>query len=223
MTAKYAFDRERSFYRQSNNSAEELLRKVHLQIARDVRLLLEGKVDGSTLNAVLHKILSYLETCGPTSAVMCMAAFGRFENDPVDGALTQREDELTDFFNDPRNYARFRAVRDDVDPASIPGNRVPQYYPIAVKTLYGVRCEFLWTTLLAVVEHLKEGRTAQLCFKDPGHFFSAVAYDEERDEIVYNDPWPERYMDGNGFNRRAKTAALQDLVEPYALVYYTPV
>lgn len=220
MNAKYAFDEERSFYKQSNNPTEEMLRKIHLQMSLDVRRILNGECEPAVVDAACRKILSYLETCGPTAAIMCMAAHGRFEDDPASGALTQREEELTDFFNDSRHYAEFRKIRDDVDPARIPGNRVPQYYPYAVKTLYNVRCEFIWTGMQEVREHLKAGRTVQLCFKNPGHFIAAVALEEATDVVVYNDPWPEQYADGKGFNRKMAASTMAPLVEPYALVYY---
>jgi hypothetical protein len=54
-------------------------------------------------------------------------------------------------------------------------------------------------------------RSVQLCLKDPRHYIAAVAYDDEKDEIVFNDSWPDRFDDGNGFNRRLKKADVLNL------------
>jgi hypothetical protein len=223
VNAPFAFDRERSFYRQSNNPTDEILRKIHLQMSLDIRKILTGKTDSATLEEVCRKILSYLETCGPTAGVMCMAALGRFLSDPAEGAQSQREEEFSDAFNDSRNYAAFRAARPDINPAVYPGNRIPQYYPHVARQLYQMRCEFEWCGMEAVKAHLLAGRTAQLCFKNPGHFIAAVAFDERSQEVIFNDPWPEQYADGNGFNRRMGARTMGDLVEPYALIYYPSV
>jgi hypothetical protein len=53
----------------------------------------------------------------------------------------------------------------------------------------------------------------------PGHCIAAVAYDDEKQEIVYNDPWPGRFPDGNGFNRGMGRAELKSHVKPFMIAY----
>jgi hypothetical protein len=66
---------------------------------------------------------------------------------------------------------------------------------------------------------LRSGRAVQLCLVKPGHYIAAVAFDEGTREIVYNDPWPGRFKDGNGFNRRMGEAEFKENVKPYRIVY----
>jgi hypothetical protein len=70
-----------------------------------------------------------------------------------------------------------------------------------------------------VSEKLSAGKAVQLCLVKPGHYIAAVAYDEARREIIYNDPWPERFPDKNGFNRRLTEGEYRANVKPYLIVY----
>lgn len=146
----------------------------------------------------------WLETCGPTAAANCLAALGyNLTVTTPGGWVPQPEEVLEDFLNDPRNYPDFRTVRPGLDPASIPGNRVPQYYPLAVARVFGAQGRYIEDhSFDALADHLSKGMAAQICLINPGHYLAAVAYDDETHEIIYRDPWPARLPDGNGFNRR---------------------
>lgn len=163
---------------------------------------------------------AYLETCGPTTAVNCLAAIGA----PIDIRCPgpyrpQPEEVLADFFNDPRNYEALRAERNNLDPASLPGNRVPQYYPLGVREVFGARCEFRWgAKWLEIVDELVRGNPVQLCLKSPGHYLAAVAYDDLTDEIVYHDPWPAR-VGGDGFACRMARPEFEASLQPFIVVY----
>ena len=41
----------------------------------------------------------------------------------------------------------------------------------------------------SIVELVKQGKTVQLCFKKPTHYIAVIAYDEDTDEMIYNDLW----------------------------------
>jgi hypothetical protein len=134
--------------------------------------------------------------------------------------IPQSEEILMDFFNDPRNYAVLKAARPDTPPDVWHGNEVPQFYPVAVQAVFGVPAVFLWgNDFDHAAADLVQGRAVQLCLVKPGHYIAAVAYDDEKQEIIYNDPWPGRFPDGNGFNRRMGRDEWKANVKPYRIVY----
>ena len=183
------------YYAQTNNPSEELLRKT-----------------GAA---------GWLETCGPTAAVNCMAALGYDLTIRCPGPyLPQPEEVLSDFLNDPRNYPELAKERKDLTPDKLPGNRVPQYYPFAVRRVFGADASFVWLAdHIQIPKYLAESGAVQICLEHPGHYLAAVAYDDEKDEIIFNDPWPEQYPDRNGFNRRIGRMSLWANQKRFAVVY----
>jgi hypothetical protein len=134
--------------------------------------------------------------------------------------VPQSEEVLMDFFNDPRNYAILKKARPDTPPDVWHGNEVPQFYPAAVEAVFGIKAYFRWLHDFGhVANELASGRAVQLCLVKPGHYIAAVAYDEDAREIIYNDPWPDRFPDKNGFNRRMSHAEYQANTKPYLIVY----
>jgi hypothetical protein len=125
-----------------------------------------------------------------------------------------------DFFNDPRNYDALKKARPDTPPEVWHGNEVPQFYPVAVPAVFGIKAEFQWGADLGkVAAFLESGKAVQLCLVKPGHYVAAVAYDSEKREIIYNDPWPLRFPDKNGFNRRMGEAECKANLKPFIIVY----
>jgi hypothetical protein len=183
------------YYTQTNNPTEEILRK---------------RSDGN-----------WLVSCGPSSAVCCLAALGLDVSVSCPGTYKpQPEEVLMDFFNDTRNYKALLAARPDTPPDVWHGNEVPQFYPVAVPAVFGVPASFTWGNDFGkIAAHLQAGRAVQLCLVKPGHYVAAVAYDDEVREIIYNDPYPERFADRNGFNRRMGEAECKANTKPYIIVY----
>lgn len=191
---KFWNDRD-CYFVQTNNPTEEILRK--------------GRNDGV-----------WLVSCGPSAAVMCIAAMGfDVEVKTPGGYKPQSEEVLMDFFNDPRNYSELKAARPETPPDMWHGNEIPQFYPVAVPAVFGVKACFVWSApFVTVAAELQAGKAVQLCLKKPGHYIAAVAYDDERDEIIFNDPWPNRFKDKKGFNRRMGRADFNN-VKPFRIVY----
>jgi hypothetical protein len=191
---KFWNDRD-CYYTQTNNPAGEILRK---RPDRD-----------------------WLVSCGPSAAVTCIAAMGHPVLCECPGSyVPQSEEVLMDFFNDPRNYAVLKEARPDTPPDVWHGNEVPQFYPAAVKAVFGVTAAFeRGADFDRVAAELRSGRAVQLCLVKPGHYIAAAAFDEGTREIVYNDPWPGRFKDGNGFNRRMGEAEFKENAKPYRIVY----
>lgn len=190
---KFWSDRD-CYFVQTNNPTEEILRK---------------RSDGI-----------WLVSCGPSAAVTCIAAMGFDVEVKTPGSYKpQSEEVLMDFFNDPRNYPALQKVRPETPPDVWHGNEVPQFYPVAVTAVFGVKAHFEWGAVFeTVASELQNGKAVQLCLKKPGHYIAAVAYDDERNEVIFNDPWPRRFKDGNGFNRRLSKADFSN-VKPFRIVY----
>jgi hypothetical protein len=183
------------YYSQTNNPTEQMMRK--------------------------RSDTTWLISCGPTAAVTCIAAMGYTVHCGCPGEyLPQSEEILMDFFHDPRNYEMLRRVRPDTPPETWYGNEVPQFYPIAVHAVFGVHGAFQFGhDFGAVAEKVRAGNAVQLCLIKPGHYIAALAYDEARREIIYNDPWPERFPDRNGFNRRMGQAEFVSNTKPFIISY----
>lgn len=183
------------YYSQSNNPTEEILRK---------------RSDGN-----------WLVSCGPTAAVNCIASMGFDVQVRVPGKYNpQPEEVLMDFFNDPRNYPALKDARPDTPPEVWHGNEVPQFYPVAIEAVFGVPACFLWSRDMDKVSgFLRRGMAVQLCLQKPGHYIAVVAWDEDAEELIFNDPWPARFPDRNGFNRRMGRAEFTANVKPFLIVY----
>jgi len=191
-------DREKAYFSQENNAFEHML-KCRLP---------EG--------------ISPLETCGPTAALNCLAALGH----PVDVRTQGRyrpqpEDVLTSYFNDPANFDALRSAWSGLDPEMLPGNEVAQWYPLAVREVFGKPCEFAGAvSFYEAKAHLARGRSVQVCLRKPGHFVALVAIDVETEEFIVNDSWGSRWPDGDGFNKRLPRAEYEKNVKPLSLVYW---
>jgi hypothetical protein len=163
---------------------------------------------------------SWLQSCGPTAAVNCLAVLGYSLQVECPGTYhPQPEEVLMDYFNDPRNSEKLKQIR-DLDYTHLPMNEVPQLYPQAVMDVFCAHGEFTWIgTFAGVAGAVDEGKTVQVSLDDPGHYIAIIAYDEQTDELIINDPWPSRFHDGNGFNRRFSRNSFNRNVKPYAIIY----
>jgi len=190
-------DRERAYFTQENNSIEHLL-KCRLPPGQ-----------------------SPLETCGPTASVNCQASLGRdIGNRTKGGYRPQPEDLLAVYLNDPRNFALLRSAWPGLDPEKIPGNEVAQWYPIAVREVFGNTCEFVGALpFREAADLVRAGNTLQLCLSSPRHFIAIVAYDDELSEFIIKDSWPGRWPDGDGFCKRLSRPEYEAQARALSLVY----
>lgn len=187
------------FYAQDNNPTEALLKKFM------------GKL-----------IKGWYETCGPTAACNCMAAFGYNLNIVAPSGIPniiQPEEALSDMMNDPRFRAEREKVRAGVE--KIPGGRVPQLYPWAVKKLFGAEANFSFGCVWgAIINLINLDRTIQVCLKKPGHYIAVVGYDRVKNEIIYKDSWLSNPMNKNGgVNERMSQADFEKNTYNYKVVY----
>lgn len=194
-------DRDNAYYTQENNPMEQMLKK---------RFAAMGVQKG------------WLETCGPTAAVNCLASIGRNVAMKSLGTYApQPEQVLADWFNDPANYAKMRQAWGQENPELVPGNEIAQWYPIAIKEVFGVDCcTFVGAlTKQQTIEYLSKGCSIQVNLVNPGHFICVGAYDPAADTFYQKDSWSGRWTDGNGFNRALTAAEFETNTKPKFNVY----
>jgi hypothetical protein len=197
-----------------------MIKGVRLWDNEDVYYSQENNPTEAFLKATLNDRDSWLETCGPTAAINCLAAMGVNIEIVCPGIYKpQPEEVLMDFLNDPRNKAALKAVRlvDD----TIPENRVPQYYPLAVGRVFRAKAMFVWgLTFMDVAKYVLAGRAVQICLRRPGHYIAVIAYDDAARELIYNDSWGGRFPDGGGgWHRKMAWGEFNKNVQTYFVVY----
>lgn len=162
----------------------------------------------------------WMETCGPTSAVNCISAMGfKVTIDCPGDYEPQPEEVLMDFMNDPRNDTAFKKIRDMGKDRYIPENQVPQYYPMSVRMVFNVLASFKWGASFEVIrDDVIRGHAIQVCMKNPGHYIAIVAYDSDKDELIYHDSWSSKYSDGGRSHRLCHSDVVNNL-QPYRIVY----
>jgi len=190
-------DRKRAYFTQENNPIEHVL-KCRLPAG-----------------------VSWLETCGPTTSLNCQASIGReIDIGTRGGYRPQPENVLACYFNDPHNFDAMRAAWPGLDPERVLGNEVAQWYPLAVREVFGNPCEFVGEVAFEdAVDAVCSGRALQVCLRRPGHFIALVAFDDERSEFIIKDGWASRWPDGDGFCKRLPRSEYEANVKPLCLVY----
>lgn len=190
-------DRSR-YYTQSNNAVERLLTRYR---------------------AVVSAV-----SCGPSSAINAIAAMGGdVESVTPAGWQPQPEDVLTLWFNDHRNWAQLANIRAETDPKTTKyaPHEVPQYYPAALRAVFGATAVFAWGVSFDVAaEYVQNGMAVIVNIKPnkTGHFVAVVAHDDKANELIYHDPWPENVPGHDGWGLRLSPAMWAGEVEPYAIV-----
>lgn len=163
----------------------------------------------SQKNNSIEALLDDFETCGPTSDISGLNSVG-YNTHLVDGV--QEEDIATCFLLNPNNYEAFLNIREDIDPASVNGNRIPQYYPYMNMILFGAKSKFAFGNVQTLcIENLKLRRAVHLCYRR-GHFVVAVGYDTGSKQIIYNDPI-------EGFNLKFKVSEFLDFENFVTAIY----
>lgn len=220
---KYGNSKTDSYLIQTNNPTEEMLRKNGVEDFNSVAQILNGKVDQATIDIIGKKVKSFLETCGPTSACAIIGAcWGEtaLSIKTPGGYLPQPEQVLTDYFNDPFNYPKLKAAANWFDPTALFGNEAAVWYPTAVKDVFGVNAKFVGKLSFEQIrEYIKLNQGVQIVLKNPGHFLAVVGVDTDKSELIYNDSWPNRHADGDGFNKRMTLTEFQTNVKDSCVVY----
>jgi hypothetical protein len=192
-------DNPDTYYSQSNNVTEAILKKASVK--------------------------AWLESCGPTSAVMLLDAIGAdiYCETPA-GWQMQPEDVLFAWFNDPRNAAiQKQALGSWYNAETTFGNEISELYPLALQRVFNVSCKHMrGIVTLDIIKALIDANVGIMaCLMSPGHFIAIVGYDDAGN-VIYNDPWPNNSwpieLHGTpGFNRVINWLKLADNLKPYCV------
>lgn len=174
----------------------------------------------------INKPALWLETCGSHSATNAALSiqpdpdkFLRSFSTPG-GEPTRPPDVLTLFLNAPQNSAELKAIRPDIDVDKMMGNQVPQFYPLAVSRIFGVKADFQWIhNFNKVASLVSAGSAVQICLVKPGHYLCVIAYDEVNNKLIYVDPHPPRHPDGNWYNATMDKQEYDSNTQNFAIVY----
>lgn len=106
----------------------------------------------------------------------------------------QPEDDIGNFYRDPRNWPLLLKIRDlplGIGKGQYRPERIPQYHPAAMKAVFNLSCLFFpgGATFEKIASLVWEGNAVGLCLKEPGHYICAVAYDAGMYQIAFKDPW----------------------------------
>lgn len=173
----------------------------------------------NSVEAMLRKsgVVSWLETCGPTAAMIACEVTGHDVTVRLPGGGTiQGEDALTAWMNDPANIAALKAARPGIDPGAYMANEIIQYYPVALKAVFGAEARVLFGQGFEdVAAAVRGGSAVMIHLKKPAHYLCVVAVDEASKSLIYRDPWPAR-TGTDGFNlklgREEFPATIQDSI-----------
>jgi hypothetical protein len=183
-------------YVQTNNAVEQILKKSGVK--------------------------NWLESCNLESATMIIAAMGHdIDVQTPGGATIQPADAAILWANDPANYEKLKGAR-NLDGDRWMGNEIPQWIPVIVHEVFGVKAQYeiplSWKQL---TEFLVGSHGVELHLVNPGHFIAALAYDDETNEIIYNDPWPgRRGLKNRGFHERMSEHEFSMNYSKYGIVFF---
>jgi len=201
--AKYWEPRGVSYYIQTNNAIESILKK---QIA----ILKSG-----------NKI-EWLESCAVEAGSACAASMGHdITVSMPGGGVIQAGDACTIWANDPKNYKKLTAAR-DINPDLWMGNEIPQWLPVIFKEVIGVHTQYetglSWKRLVTFITGC---HAVELHIISPGHYIAALAYDDKTEEIIYNDSWPSRKgLRNKGFHERLCRDEYESEFHKHGIVFF---
>jgi hypothetical protein len=159
----------------------------------------------NSVEAILRKsgVSVWLETCGPTSATIAAEVTGHSVDVHLPGGGTiQGEDALAVWMNDPTNVSILKLARPDIDPTAYMDNEIIQFYPVALKIVFGAHAEVrLGAKFDDVAAASCGGAAVMIHLNKPRHYLCVVAVDEASGALIYRDPWPAR-TGTDGFNLR---------------------
>lgn len=190
------FNNKDYYYIQTNNPQETLLRLLGFE--------------------------KYLLTCGPSTMLNCIAPLGVNVEISAPGlGKLQPEGVAANYFVSPENWPAFKKIRNLEFNKDLIPFYIPQYYPYVAEKLFNVKAKYFELKIFNLIaSKVLEGNAIQACLKVPDHYIAVVAYDDERNELIYNDSRPERFADGNGFNRRMNITEFEKNVKNYFVEYY---
>ena len=174
--AKYADNKVKIHYDQTNNALEEFVRKIKIM----------EKLSGG-----------YLNSCGLETMACCLEAT---QDNPF-GFLNKRiqpGDYIFGYMNNKSNYDYFDKMGIKGH-RSIPGNMISELYVLACKDLLDVEVAITnnleWDDVKLL---LKEKSAIQFAYFNPNHYSAIVKHDEEKNIMLVVNSWPNMPGNKNG-------------------------
>lgn len=141
--------------------------------------------------------------CGPETCAMGFDIAGCDMDVFTQGE--QPGDSILMILHNPMNLSELKKVR-KLDYDKYPPNEVPQLYEWVGQKLYNKKaCEFKWGLDFNTIKNNINNNVPMMIlinFKTGGHFVLIVGYDDTKKVIIYNDPYPKRWEDKIGYNRK---------------------
>ena len=147
-----------------------------------------------------------LNKCNVTAVVMAWAAvtpiFDNWKN-PFGGHYRgwQPEDMVDLYFHEEKNWPHFQETRalplchEQPHDGKWPPEQIPQYHQLALREIFGLGADFgFGANFAAVATWVSSGSAVILRVKKPGHFITAVCYDENKMLIGFRDPAPIAWL-----------------------------
>lgn len=181
-----------------------------------------------TNNASAYLIRAYMGrirfiACGPESAAMGFDIAGRDMSIFTPGE--QPGDAIINIFHDPKHLPAYIDVRGDRKfYEKYSPNEIPQIYPAMGKIIFGKDvASFEWgNTYSQVRESIQKKSPVMLCGNFPcgGHYVLCVGYNDKREELIYNDPYPKQWADKNGFRRRMDQGFIKKKLKGFRVIFH---
>jgi hypothetical protein len=209
-------------YRQTNNLVEEIRRKTIIEVrARDkgdIKKILPAHMHKKVDVIYAKHALEYLESCMASTAgtlwegeaVISSNNYRKFPDGSVEGF----DDTIMAFLNLVRNNREF-------DTGDIFDNRNLHNFETLYRLWFGkksIYCRDLSFEQASV--YLKQGYGIHMIFKNPGHAFPAIAYNQKRHEIIRHDVWRKNPLNKrDGYYEALTKHDYETNVKNRALVY----
>lgn len=167
--------------------------------------------------------------CGPTSAAMGFDIAGWPMQIFTPGE--QPEDSILMIAHNPKNLELLKKRR-NINYNKFPPNEVPQIYDVIGELLYREyigsnkrikACQFRWNLDFDIIKNnINNGIPMMICGDFPcgGHYVLIVGYDDDRNVIIFNDPYPLQWSNKNGYNREMKINFLRKNIHKWRIDFF---
>lgn len=162
--------------------------------------------------------------CGPTCAAMGFDIAGW----PMDVYThgEQPEDSILMIAHNPKNLAKIKERR-SLNYDEWPPNEVPQVYDVIGELIYGTdkACKFAWGLSFETVKtNILQGipmmvASSKFPCGNP-HYVLIVGFDDDKNVIIFNDPYPVQWPDKEGRNREMDMDFFNEKVAKWRVDFY---
>ncbi|MBN2536388.1 MAG: C39 family peptidase [Spirochaetales bacterium] len=161
-----------------------------------------------TNNAQVELFKDYFDrgkpiACGPTAAAMGFDIAGWPMNVFTPGE--QPEDSILMIAHNPANLEKIKNRR-NLNYDRWPPNEIPQVYDVVGELIYRTKaCRYMEGLSFEIVKENISKKTPMMVasgkFPCGAHYVLIVGFDDEKEVVIFNDPYPPQWPDKQGYNR----------------------